>query len=176
MRLVLTKKITKPHCALCVSVNNCSFKNEEDKKPLEFDYSKYTLEQIPLTNRGLYHPNCHCNKVAISKPLSNQIEIIFKQGKIDWLLKDKIHWIHSWGYKDTNVDLLIDELILSMKEAYALGSYKRKTHNKYGFKISLYIKLKGINDHQGETFNLISSCMIFPNRKLKVNTLVGGKA
>ncbi len=33
----IDEKITKPHCALCVSVNNCYFKNKEDKKPIEFD-------------------------------------------------------------------------------------------------------------------------------------------
>lgn len=169
------EKLTKPHCALCVSVNNCYFKNEDDKKPIEFGYDQYNLEQIPFLNRGLYHPRCHCKKIAINKPTAKQIEIIFKQGKIDWLLKDKIHWIHSWGYKDFDVDLLISNLILATKEAYLLGSYQRKTHDKYGFKISLYIKLKGINDHQGEIFNLISSCMIFPNGKLKINTFIGGK-
>lgn len=169
------EEITKPHCALCVSVNNCCFKNEDGKKPIEFDYGKYNLKQIPFLNRGLYYPYCHCKKIAINKPLSNQIEIIFKQGKIDWLLKDKIHWVHSWGYKDSDIDLLISNLLFEMKEAYVSGTYQKKTHDKYGFKISLHIKLKGINDHQGEMFNLISSCMIFPNGKLKVNTLVGGK-
>ena len=169
------EEITKPHCALCVSINNCYFKNEEDKKPIEFNYGQYTLEQIPFSSRGLYHPHCHYKNIAISKPLSKQIEIILKQGKIDWLLKDKIHWIHSWGYKDNDIDLLISELLFAMKEAYCSGNYLRKKHNKYGFKISLHIKLKGINDHQGEIFNLISSCMIFPNGKLKVNTFVGGK-
>lgn len=62
-----------------------------------------------------------------------------------------------------------------MKDAYILGDYIKKAHDKYGFKISLFIKLKGVNDHLGETFNLMSSCMIFPNGKLKVNTFVGGK-
>lgn len=169
------EEITKTHCALCVSVNNCCFKNEEDKKPVEFDYGKYSLQEMPLLNRGLYHPHCHCKKIAVSKPNYDEISFIIEQGKIWWLLKDKIHWIHSWGYKDEDIGLLLNELQLAMREAYVLGNYKRKTHNKFGFKITLYIKLKGIKDHQGEIFNLISSRMIFPNGKLKVNTLVGGK-
>ena len=32
-------------------------KNEDNKKPEEFDYSKYSLIETPMEIRGLYHPN-----------------------------------------------------------------------------------------------------------------------
>lgn len=34
------EKITNPHCWKCVTVNKCWFKNEENKKPNKYDYSK----------------------------------------------------------------------------------------------------------------------------------------
>lgn len=51
---------TKPHCWKCVTVNQCWFKNENGKKPITFDYSKYSFSEVPKSKRGLYHPNCHC--------------------------------------------------------------------------------------------------------------------
>ena len=50
------ENLTKPHCWKCVTVNQCWFKNEEEKKPKKFDYSKYKL----VPNKGLYHFFCHC--------------------------------------------------------------------------------------------------------------------
>ena len=54
------EELTNPHCALCVSVNNCYFKNEEDKKPIEFNYGKYSLNQIPFLNRAFLSQNQLC--------------------------------------------------------------------------------------------------------------------
>lgn len=54
--------VTNPHCWKCVTLNQCWFKNEEGKKPKEFDYSDYSLIEVPLSKRGLYHLNCHCKK------------------------------------------------------------------------------------------------------------------
>lgn len=39
------EEVTKPHCWRCVSVNNCWFKNEENKKPERFDYSNVSYRE-----------------------------------------------------------------------------------------------------------------------------------
>lgn len=48
------EQLIKPHCVTCVIVNHCWFKDEENKKPVEFDYSKYP--DISMEKQGLYHP------------------------------------------------------------------------------------------------------------------------
>lgn len=83
------EEITNPHCWKCVTVNQCLFKDEENKKPQEFDYSKYSLIDIPLSKRGLYHPNCHCKKNQIPAPQKEEIKFVIPEGKIDWFYKNK---------------------------------------------------------------------------------------
>ena len=58
---------TIPHCFKCVTVNDCWFKNEKDKKPQELEISNPILNLfLEMNNQnGLYHPNCHCKKIAI---------------------------------------------------------------------------------------------------------------
>lgn len=62
------ESLTEPHCWKCVSVNQCWFKNEEGKKPKEFDYGNYSFSEISKSKRGLYHPNCHCKKFGVNVP------------------------------------------------------------------------------------------------------------
>lgn len=99
--------ITKPHCAVCTAVNQCWFKNEESKKPDEFDYANSNVNK---KDKGLYHPHCHCNKIAIKTPKPEDIELIIPEGKIDWLVKDKKDWIKTMGYKDERdfVNILLE--------------------------------------------------------------------
>ena len=53
----VNEKITEPHCWKCVTVNQCWFKNEEDKKPEHFDYSEYTFTKIPKSKKVICLPN-----------------------------------------------------------------------------------------------------------------------
>ena len=55
------ENITYPHCWRCVTVNNCCFVNEKNKKPQAMDYSfeliRSLLEKFGLDAiLGLYHP------------------------------------------------------------------------------------------------------------------------
>ena len=170
------EKITYPHCWRCVTVNNCWFKNETNKKPQIMNYSfqfianlfeKYGLNAI----LGLYHPNCHCSELPINIPTENEIQLIVPPGKIDWLFKDKMKWLISMGYTESDKDLILKNLYKSCKQAYCQGKYKLKTHTKYGFMITLNIDFIGGNN---KIHKLNSSFMIFPNGKLKNNTLIGG--
>ena len=89
--------LTYPHYWKCVTVNQCCFKNEENKKPLRFDYSKYSYSQIAKSKRGLYHPNCHCKELVIKNPLENDIKFIIPEGKVSWMIKDKGHLMEVMG-------------------------------------------------------------------------------
>ena len=69
---------------------------------------------------------------------------------------------------------MITELIRAMKEAYVLGNYKRKAHDKYGFRINIQVEMPGVNEKAGKIFKFNSGFTIFPNGKLKMNTPFGG--
>ena len=73
-RFIMYPQVIKPHCVTCTIVNKCWFKDEKDKKPDEFDYSKYP--EIPLEKRGLYHPNILTYLLLFSKDFLS-LEIIY---------------------------------------------------------------------------------------------------
>ena len=169
------EKITYTHCWKCVTVNNCWFVNETNKKPQTMNYSlefiQSLLEKFGLDAiLGLYHPYCHCKELSISKPNENQIQLVVPPGKIDWLFKDKMKWLISMGYTENDKDLILTNLYQSCKLAYSQGNYVIKEHNRYGVKITLNIDFVGGN---GKIYKLKSSYTIFPNGKLKNNTLIG---
>lgn len=169
------EEITKPHCWKCVTVNQCFFKDEENKKPQEFDYSKYSLIDIPSSKRGLYHPNCHCKKNQIPAPQKEEIKLIIPEGKIWWLFHDKIHKMHEYGYYDASEKEIVDVLSNATIEAFVQGKYECKAHDERGFRITLFAKIKGINHRQSEEIKVKTGFSIFPNGKLKCNTLWGGE-
>lgn len=92
------ENLIRPHCWRCVTVNQCWFVDKEGKRPQEFDYSKYSFADIPLVKRGLYHPNCHDQKIKISTPKEKDITLVLPQGKIDYLFREKAHIYDAMGY------------------------------------------------------------------------------
>lgn len=163
------------HCWKCVTINNCIFKNEEEKKPVEFDYSKYSYLEIPKAIRGLYHPHCHCKKKGVQLSNDNDIKMVIPKGKIEWLFRDKLHKMHEYGYHGESEWQIIDRLIFASANAFEQGSYKCNAHDKKGFKITIFATIPGINHRQGETFKIKAGYTIFPNGQLKCNTLWGGE-
>ena len=125
-------------------------------------------------DKGLYHEHCHCNKIGIKKPKSEDIELIIPEGKFDWLVKDKKDWINAMGYKDEHD--FVNILLELTKKSFADGKYQKVVHNKYGFKINIEVVMPGQNEKFGKIYTLKTSYMIFPNGKLKNNTLLGGWA
>ncbi len=168
------EELTNPHCALCVSVNNCYFKNEEDKKPIEFNYGKYSLNQIPFLNRGLYHPHCHCKKIAISKPNYQELQLLINDGKKMYLFSDKLGIIIYMGYKESEKEKFYNAFEYYVKYAFSQGKYYKRMHDKYGFRINIQVEMPGANEKASEIFKFNSGFTIFPNGKLKINTPFGG--
>lgn len=164
----VTGPITKKHCAKCIAINKCWFKNEKLKKPEPLE-----ILTTNIKSQGLYHPHCHCKANYIIAPSEDEINLIIPNGKTGWLFKDKIEWVHIWGY--INESEFLKELYRAVKEAYANGNYKLRNHNKYGFQVDLYIIINGANEKKGKTYNLKSGFTIFSEGKLKCNTLIGGR-
>ncbi len=167
--------ITSDHCEKCVSANECWFKDEEGKNPELLSLTGIELLDsiINKVTPGLYHFFCHCHEFAILTPTVEDIKLIIPQGKIDWLKKDKSDWITSFGYEKINdfLDVLYDLI----KKAYCAGNYEIINHDKHGVKINLFISIPGKGLKENKTYNIKSAFMIFPNGKLKCNTLLGGR-
>ena len=166
------ENITNPHCWKCVTVNHCWFKDEENKKPKEFDNSNYSLIQIPLSKRGLYHPNCHCKKNSLTAPTSEDIKPIIPPGKIDWFYNDKAGLAKAWGYGN-NKDQFKTNLEIATIEAYIKGKYIVHEHSRAGVNLTVFIEMPGINEKAGRFYKRITSYMVYPDGKLKNNTPIG---
>ena len=163
------------HCWKCITVNQCWFKNEDNKKPEEFDYSKYSLIEIPKEIRGLYHPNCHCKKFELKTPNAENIELVIPPDKIDnYLFTKKLGWVNYMGYYENNYQEFLDILYAATKQGYASGNYYCVEHTRRGYKINIDISIPGKNDKLGQIFKVKTNYMIFPNGKLKMNTPLGG--
>lgn len=167
---------TKNHCVKCVAVNKCCFKNEENKKPKSFDITGIDILNSIINGLipGLYHFRCHCKEVPVQINSIDEIELIVPEGKIQYLFKSKSGWIKSMGYQEKEFSEFVDMLLQKTKEAYLYGNYYKENYNNFGFKINLNISIPGKNEKIGKTYNVTTNYMIFPNKKLKMNTPLGG--
>lgn len=172
------EKVIKPHCVDCVIVNQCWFENEENKRPDEFDYSKYP--EIPLKKRGLYHPNCHDSKIPIQTPNPNQIEVFDLERRMDYLFEDKEEWLNKMGYYKGDKKEVFQLLENLSKESYCQGNYKNnpptEEKKKYGFRIRVILRFPGKREKIGRIYQITSSYIVYPDGKLKNNTPIGGWA
>lgn len=164
----------KPHCWKCVSVNKCWFKNEKEKKP-ESALKKDRLLDSILEQGGLYHPNCHCREIGIQKPGLGNIELITTKGKVEYLFTKKFNEvIKPMGYSLDDKNEIIKLYEKLAKEAFSSGNYVIRTHNEFGVAITLYYQFPGKNEKIGRYYNIKSGWIIFPNGKIKANTIMGG--
>ena len=165
---------TGNHCVKCVAVNKCWFKSEKGKKPERFIYTG--IDIIDAISKGifpgLYHFSCHCKEVPIEIKNMWDIQLIVPSGKNDWLFLDKSNWINTMGYEpnDDFLNILYDKI----KQAYYYGNYEIQNHTNFGVRIKLKVGLEGRGIKTGKIYYLKSSFMVFPNGKLKCNTLIGG--
>ncbi len=158
--------MTYPHCWKCVTINQCWFKNENGKKPEEFN-----------TNGppNLYHPNCHCNKLAIAKPKISDVKFIIPDGKVAWMIKDKGHLLKELGYNESDFLEVVEKLKDLVSQEYLNGNYYIKAYDNKGFRIGLILQnFPGKRDKENKYYKIKTGWTIFPNGKLKCNTLIGG--
>ncbi len=163
-------KDIKGHCGQCIAVNRCWFVDDNDKKPSK---NNMKIVKVPLLP-GLYHPGCHCMEFPIIKPSKIDITLIIPMGKLDWLFKDKIGLLNAWGYSENDRDEVLEIIKEKSKEAYISGNYRIRKINRHGANATFYLEMPGKNEKAGRIYKCLSSYMIFPNGKLKSNTLIGG--
>jgi len=166
---------TNGHCWRCVTVNQCWFKNEEDKKPKEFDYSKYSLSDIPLLKRGLYHPNCHDKKFSINVPKLNQIQLKELRKNFNDFFRRKKKIFYGIGYSSQDENELMNFVENVVKNKYSFGDYYFYKHWKHGFQINISITIQGKNQFKNEYKTFKSGYIIYPNGQLKIATIFAGR-
>lgn len=162
------------HCWRCVTVNHCWFKNEEMKKPKEFDYGEYSYTEIPKAIRGLYHPNCHCKEHSINTPREKDITILKYEPKLKDFFTRKLNWFYSWGYLKSNKQTFAEYFKQNIISSYRRGNYVMEKHTRYGFQINVFLTIPGINSKAGKYYFVKSAYIVYPSGRLKCVTLVGG--
>ncbi len=144
------KDETTKTCALCVALNETIFKN--DNKP------------------SYYHLYCKCNNEKTTLP---QVSLNFPMAKITKYLfynKDKKAMMRTMGYTEKEADNLYLFLYQTVEKEFLAGRYLLKNLDIHGQHFSIKVKLKGVNDHTGETFNCHVGCVAWPNGKIKIAT------
>lgn len=171
------KEAVKPHCVKCVVANQCWFKNEKGKKPERFDYSTFSnnvLEKLKGID-GLYHPNCHCKEVAISKPTEENISIIVDDRKINDFYRRKSGLATAWGYSFFEKNDFKKAFIRSVLKEYINGEYSIFKYDGFGIQITIIASIPGINYKKGRNYKFQTGFMIYPNGKIENTTIFGGK-
>ena len=172
----VVKGTTNNHCIKCVAVNYCYFKNEKDKKTENFDVTGIKIIDVLINDLipGLYHPKCHCVETPMSINNVEEISLIVPHGKIEYLLRNKIKWLNAMGYYENDYEKFVQILLQQTKKAYFYGNYYIEDISKYGCKINLKITIPGNNEKQGKNYKIETNYMVFPHKKLKMNTPIGG--
>lgn len=86
----------------------------------------------------------------------------------------KLEWFFSWGYHESDAEYFVNLIQSLVKVAYVKGNYEIEKHTKYGFAINVFISIPGKNEKHGRCYDVWSCYTVFPNGKLKLNTIVGG--
>lgn len=170
-------EVVKPHCAKCVVVNQCWFKNEKSKKPERFDYTTPSTEVLEKLkgDDGLYHPHCHCEEKAIANPTEKTLKIVVENTKVDDFFRRKNGLAISWGYTEKDKSIFKDSFISSTQLKYLIGDYSIFKYDEFGFQITIIASIPGINEKQGKTYKFQTGFMIYPNGKIQNTTIYGGK-
>lgn len=161
------------HCWRCITVNHCWFANENNKKPDEFDYSKYDAGEIAVDDQGIYHPHCHCKRFAMNMPSADDITLM-PLGKFDDFFTRKRGIYLAFGYTDDDREEFIKNFSDIVKAAYAKGNYTLFEHVNAGFKINVFVDVPGKGVKEGRIYKFKSGWVIFPDGKLKANTIHAG--
>ena len=170
----VNEELTKPHCWKCVTVNDCWFKNGEGKKPEHFNYSKYSYTEVSKSNRGLYHPNCHCKEKTINAPRLKEIKVLDVRANFNDFFKRKKRIFYGIGYTFSDEKHLMDFYVNQVKDSYIGGDYKIYRHSIYGFQINILITIYGKDKFKHKSHKFKTGLFIYPNGKLRIATVFAG--
>ena len=166
---------TNGHCWKCVTVNQCWFKNEIDKKPLHYDYGNYSFGDAPLSKRGLYHPYCHDKEYSINVPKQEQIIILKLRTNFNNFFKRKKAILYGIGYTDKDEKEIMDLYVNQVKTNFRYGNYYFYKHWEYGYQINIEITIVGKGTFKNKQHKFKSGLIIYPNGKLKIATIFAGR-
>ncbi len=169
------ENVTNPHCWKCVSVNQCWFKNEGNKKPDEFDYSKYSPGEISYRIRGLYHSNCHDKKSGVNVPHASKIIVRDVRDKFNNFFKRKGKIFRKIGYTSKDENNIIEIYLEQVKRKYVRGEYYKYRHTKYGFQINMEIDMQVKTNIPDDLKTFKTGLIIFPNGQLRIVTVFAGR-
>ena len=145
---------TTRHCAKCLNLNGCYF-------PLD------NMPEQPL------HPNCHCYKTIIDKPIAGQTahSVCYVQKIRDYAFvkESKKKFFNSNGY-----DIIDSEYICKTIEDIALkkyisGNFKLGKLDEHGQRITIRVELPG-RTRQGTPFTFHTGWMVYPDGKIVLTT------
>ena len=78
------------------------------------------------------------------------------------------------GYTDNDKEEFVELICQMVKEYYALGNYTLFEHDNAGFKINFPLDVPGKGVKEGHIYKIKSGWAIFPDGKLKANTIFAG--
>ena len=171
----VNENVTNRHCWRCVSVNQCWFKNEDNKKPDEYDYSQYSQREISYYIRGLFHPHCHDKKSGINVPHASKIIIRDVRDKFNNLFQIKGKIFRKIGYTSKDENDIIEIYLEQVKRKYVRGEYYKFRHTKYGFQINIEINMPVKTNMPDDLKTFKTGLIIFPNGQLRIVTVFAGR-
>lgn len=119
------------------------------------------------------HPNCHCYKTIIDKPIAGQtahsVCYIQKIRDYAFVKESKKKIFNSNGY-----DIMDSEYVCKTIEDFALkkyvgGDFKLGKLDKHGQRITIQVELPG-RTAQGKTFSFCTGWMVYPDGKIVLTT------
>lgn len=90
------------------------------------------------------------------------------------MIKDKSHILTALGYRESEYIEAVETIKNLVAKKYIDGDYIFKAHDEKGFRVGFVIDFPGKNEDSGKIYKLKTGWSIFPNGKLKCNTLIGG--
>ncbi|MCL2621607.1 MAG: hypothetical protein FWD32_01075 [Firmicutes bacterium] len=147
-------------CAMCVSVNQCIYYNQIDKRP-----------KIPQ------HPHCKCNHSEKPNPTTQNLKVTFEIEKITKYLfvdESKKKLFESMGYTKDDAQLVYDMILTSCVNNFCSANYELNKHNIHGQRITIPCTIMGKGVKLGRQYSFVTGWVLYPDG-IKNNTPFGGK-
>ena len=145
---------TTRHCAKCRNLNVCHF-------PLD------NMPEQPL------HPNCHCNKTIIDRPIAgqtaNSICYIQKIRDYAFVKEAKKNFFNANGYDIIDSDFICKTIEAVALKKYIAGNFKLGKLDDHGQRITIQVELPGRID-PGKPLTFYTGWMVYPDGEIVLTT------
>ena len=78
------------------------------------------------------------------------------------------------GYTENDKEEILNLVVEHARKSFASGDYKIREIDRFGVAITLFYNFPGKNEFANKVYRVKTGWMIFPNGKIKANTLIGG--